>query len=93
MKHAFGVRFVTSLLRDDSAQIQLTLTHAVSIKSSPPWPEHQGGLTESNLLESLQITQDRTVHSLCVTGILKFQGLLLWPISRDHKSIRNLDEK
>lgn len=93
MKQAFGARFVISHLRDDSAEIQLTLAHAVPIQSSPPWPEHQGGLTKSNLSEPLQTTQKRTGHSLCVAGTLRFKGLLLWPISRDHKSFRNLDEK
>lgn len=70
---AVGARFIISHLRDASAQTQLTLAHAVPIQSSTPGLEHQVGLSECNLLESLQLTQERTDHFHCVAGILRLQ--------------------
>ena len=82
MKHAFGVRFVKSHLWGDTAQIQLPLAHAVPIQSRVPGLGYHIGLTESILLESLELTQERIIRALCIADIWRLQGLLQWLIQQ-----------
>ena len=82
MKDDFGVRFVTSHLRDGPTPNTAISGTCSAYPVQATTARTPIGLTESILLESLQLTQERISHSLYTAGILRLQGVLHWLIQQ-----------